>query len=400
MELERGKGSRGRFLKKSMQTHRPTAVLPGNVLDGGCEVVQLHGDLDLLRCKLCQKTCVWGHGDMEASLLAGSAPDCGECAALDQSRRDRGKRGTAVGTLRPNIVLYGEEHPSADMLSAITNHDLGLAPDVLLILGTSLKVHGVKILVKEFAKCVHAKRGGKGKVIFVNLSKPAGSVWEGIIDYWVEMDCDEWVGDVRRRRPGLWQRQGELNVCVTKAVELSSKLRPSKSLNQSMNEDKENEIADEGLLKRSKKPRLLQSRPKTFTELSVNAPFTRDEQRSSFDKPETPSKARQLQTPPESRRNAPVGQVLDDPYRPFGEDHYESPCKRKKGLVKIWKDDYIVEDVISQSASDNKQQLGNISQWISFPKRLNSVEVPLPPNKTEIMRSSNSVGKKRKRTTA
>lgn len=218
MDFDRGKGTRNRFSKKALAVAQsPAQRIPGVRQDGGCEVVQLHGDLEVLRCTYCKTTCGWGEGGREALLLSGKAPECLSCTLQDQDRRDRGKRGTKIGTLRPNVVLYGEEHPSADAISTISTHDLGFAPDVLLILGTSLHVHGLKVLIKEFAKSVHARAGGKGKVIFVNLTKPSESAWKGVIDYWVSMDCDKWVGSLKRHRPDLWQIQSELKPRITKA---------------------------------------------------------------------------------------------------------------------------------------------------------------------------------------
>jgi hypothetical protein len=76
---------------------------------------------------------------------------------------------------------------------------------VLLILGTSLKVHGLKVMVREFAKTVHSKGG---KVVFINRTKPPESTWGEFIDYWVEWDCDEWVLDLKQRRPDIWLPQG------------------------------------------------------------------------------------------------------------------------------------------------------------------------------------------------
>lgn len=219
MDLERGRGDRSRFTAKSMKM--PRTVLngtPDRIADGGCEVVPLHGDLNVLRCTLCQQTSGWEESDREASFLRGKAPQCLSCALSDQQRRDRGKRGTKIGSLRPNIVLYGEEHPAADAVGSITTHDLSLAPDVLLILGTSLHVQGVKTLVKEFARCVHARPKAKGKVIFVNLSKPSESIWKDSIDYWVSMDCDAWIGALRRHRPDIWQLQTELQPRIVKKV--------------------------------------------------------------------------------------------------------------------------------------------------------------------------------------
>lgn len=216
--MERGRGNRARFNKQSLEKPRAAArTMPGGDLDSGCEVVQLHGDLEVLRCTLCQQTCPWDEHDREARLLAGKAPNCQSCIATNLDRQDRGKRGTKIGTLRPNIVLYGEEHPSADAVGTITAHDLALAPDLLLILGTSLHVHGLKIMVREFAKCVHARAGGRGKVVFVNLSRPSESVWKDVFDYWVSMDCDAWVGAMRRHRPDIFQLQDQLKLTVTKS---------------------------------------------------------------------------------------------------------------------------------------------------------------------------------------
>lgn len=85
------------------------------------------------------------------------------------------------------------------MVSAIVRRDVLLRPDILLIMGTSLRTHGVKRLVKDFAKAIHKRAG---KVVFVNLTEPAVS-WDGVIDYWVDWDCDAWVRDLMDRRPEL-----------------------------------------------------------------------------------------------------------------------------------------------------------------------------------------------------
>jgi hypothetical protein len=91
------------------------------------------------------------------------------------------------------------------MIGTIVQHDLSLGPDMLLILGTSLRVHGLKTVVREFAKAVHSKGG---KVVFVNFTKPPDSVWSDVIDYWVQSDCDAWVDDIKTRKPALWLPPG------------------------------------------------------------------------------------------------------------------------------------------------------------------------------------------------
>jgi hypothetical protein len=122
-------------------------------------------------------------------------------------------------------VLYGEEHPKANMISPLITHDLGLSPDVLLIMGTSLKVHGLKIMVKEFAKAVHTKGG---KVIFVNRTKPPESTWGDVIDYWVEWDCDEWVLDLKERRGDIWLPQGAIKEDEKRRESLGASKAPSR----------------------------------------------------------------------------------------------------------------------------------------------------------------------------
>ncbi|OLN87582.1 NAD-dependent histone deacetylase HST3 [Colletotrichum chlorophyti] len=171
----------------------------------GVECVFLHGSLESLRCFLCGRICPWDEDGRAHETLSGRQPECPFCAGATAARQERGKRALGVGKLRPDIVLYGEEHPNAHLISPIVTHDLGLSPDLLLILGTSLKVHGLKILVREFAKTIHS-RGGK--VVFVNFTKPPESSWGDIIDYWVQWDCDAWVSNLKDRIPLLWLPPG------------------------------------------------------------------------------------------------------------------------------------------------------------------------------------------------
>ncbi|KAL2127625.1 hypothetical protein VTI74DRAFT_10390 [Chaetomium olivicolor] len=173
----------------------------------GVECVFLHGSLAELRCFVCARTASWDEEARLADTLAGRQPTCPHCAGATAAREEKGKRALGVGKLRPDIVLYGEEHPHAHLISPLVQHDLSLGPDMLLILGTSMRVHGLKVLVREFAKAVH-DRGGK--VVFVNFTKPPESVWADIIDYWVQWDCDAWVGDLQQRKPALWLPPGAM----------------------------------------------------------------------------------------------------------------------------------------------------------------------------------------------
>ena len=383
-DIGRGKGSRSRFTRRVLAKPRPLVpVLPGSELDGGCEVVQLHGDLESLRCTHCQKICAWGD-EQEQTLLGGQAPLCKLCVISDENRRGRGKRGTAVGTLRPNIILYGEEHPLEHGLSQIITHDIALAPDVLLILGTSLRVHGLKVLVKEFAKAVHARRSGKAKVIFINRTKPSESGWNEVIDWWVGMDCDQWVHDLHGRRSDLWERQGKLQLSVVKGAGSSSKgdSRPKKLDMREEDVDKENipigsqqdtledflafdtleqhartmEHRKPQMAERSVKLDSLESRRRATVKAPHSGVLTENVHRTPPHvahtwlkaTPVTPSKppesktnSGQLLTPPASRRFSSCTRKLSAqaPQRTAMDDFLlASPSKRKRNSVEIWVD--------------------------------------------------------------
>ncbi|KXX77538.1 NAD-dependent histone deacetylase HST3 [Madurella mycetomatis] len=201
-------GSESGSAQNDIPTSTPstqTAVSAPPAPNRGVECVFLHGSLAELRCFVCARTASWDDETRQADTLAGRQPICPHCAGATAAREERGKRALGVGKLRPDIVLYGEEHPHAHLISPLVQHDLSLGPDMLLILGTSMRVHGLKVLVREFAKAVH-DRGGK--VVFVNFTKPPESVWADIIDFWVQWDCDAWVGDLQARKPSLWLPPG------------------------------------------------------------------------------------------------------------------------------------------------------------------------------------------------
>lgn len=213
MDMTSGKGNKRRFMKKNYEAPLPEQT-SNTDFDAGVEVVQLHGDLQTLRCSYCQRMTEWTDEATEI-YLEGIAPQCRKCTESSEKRQSTGKRGLYVGVLRPNIVLYGESNPADHLLGPLVPFDIASGPEVLLIMGTSLKVHGLKKVIRDFAKAVHSRKD-KGRVIFVNRESPSESIWDGIIDDYVSMDCDDWVQDLRRRREDLWLRQGELDLKVTK----------------------------------------------------------------------------------------------------------------------------------------------------------------------------------------
>ncbi|KAF8544932.1 DHS-like NAD/FAD-binding domain-containing protein [Trichophaea hybrida] len=288
MNLSHGKGKRKRPSPITVDDNRTDQ-------EKGCQVVQLHGNLKSLRCTNCQMLTTYTPSAVR-TLLSGVAPLCEACQIASECRQAAGKRGIKVGHLRPNVVLYGEEHPDAEMVGILAEADIKAAPDLMIILGTSLKVHGLKVVVKEFSKAVHAKGG---KVLFVNNTPPTDSVWSDVIDYFVEMDCDVWVADVKARRAAIWERQTKLPVQkLTKAGAVAEKKAPLR--------DKENAGA--------KKRKILE--PKT--------PGGRSRKALGMN-------STLQQTPPSSRkRDSKKHNILCIPPTDSEPDAHRTPTKRRK----------------------------------------------------------------------
>ncbi|KAF5368635.1 hypothetical protein D9758_002328 [Tetrapyrgos nigripes] len=189
-----------------------------------CRNVQLHGDIHRVRCMSCSAEfpCLQEHLDL---FDTGLSPECPECLQRSEARVARSARATKIGSLRPAIVLYDEPHPLGDEIGLTQGFDVGRKPEMLIIMGTSLKVHGLKKLVKDFAKAVHAQSSSAssstsrtknwvGKVIFVNKTAP-GSEWSDIIDYHVGGETDAWsekvIEDWKKMRPADWEVQQTLD---------------------------------------------------------------------------------------------------------------------------------------------------------------------------------------------
>ncbi|KAJ8107882.1 hypothetical protein ONZ43_g6595 [Nemania bipapillata] len=228
--------------------------------DKGVECVFLHGSLHSLRCFVCGKLCDWDEDNRESRTLSGEQPECPHCAGATAARQEKGKRALGIGKLRPDIVLYGEEHPQSDLISPIVQHDLAAGPDLLLVLGTSLRVHGLKVMVKEFAKAVH-KKGGK--VVFINFTKPSESAWGDVLDYWIQWDCDAWVEDLKTRKPLLWLSPDErLELDRQKRETLAEKKKEALRKRESLVERKRDSLGDKRQhLIEPNKPRLPPKNP-------------------------------------------------------------------------------------------------------------------------------------------
>ncbi|ODV82877.1 hypothetical protein CANARDRAFT_178180 [[Candida] arabinofermentans NRRL YB-2248] len=169
------------------------------------DVVQLHGDLNKLSCTLCYDEFQWDD-ENKALLKDGNMPECPTCLNKYRQREEMGKRlgGSSIGLLRPNIVLYGENHPFSEFIAKGFKIDLNKNPNLLLIFGTSLKVDGVRKLVKQLSKKIHQMKDGL--VIFINNCDIGHCYWDDYIDYQIKVDCDEWCSYLEYNIPSLFKQ--------------------------------------------------------------------------------------------------------------------------------------------------------------------------------------------------
>ncbi|KAJ1505043.1 hypothetical protein HMI55_001765 [Coelomomyces lativittatus] len=152
--------------------------------------VQLHGTLSEVVCSVCHshhpflKTYIelYQHGD---------PPLCPKCLHQDQDRQLKKQRLRPLGVLKPAVILYNETHPQGDWIAECLEKDLRKKPDVLVVMGTSLKVHGVKKMVRALAHAVHQRKNGL--VILVNRTPLPKKEWENVFDMVFTEDVDSMV---------------------------------------------------------------------------------------------------------------------------------------------------------------------------------------------------------------
>lgn len=160
-------------------------------LEEGLDIptIQLHGTMKEVKCSLCSTTYEFTD-EYETMFRNGEAPVCPRCEDLDAERTRLGKRQLAMGLLRPAIVLYNEAHPQGETIGQVQVNDIKKKPDLMIVMGTSLKIPALKKFIKEAARSIHSKPGGC--VVFVNKTSPTKE-WDKVFDYEVLGDSDEWV---------------------------------------------------------------------------------------------------------------------------------------------------------------------------------------------------------------
>ncbi|KAI9928808.1 hypothetical protein ASPWEDRAFT_168781 [Aspergillus wentii DTO 134E9] len=159
--------------------------IPLNVKAPWPRTIQLHGSLDTMVCQKCRHL-----GEFDRDMFdRPDAPECPACALNNQFRMETGQRSHGVGKMRPRIVLYNEHNPDEEAITSVMNADIRSRPDALIVVGTSMKIPGVRRLVKSLCSVIRSRRNGV--TMWINNEPPSGKEFEDCWDLMVKGDCDE-----------------------------------------------------------------------------------------------------------------------------------------------------------------------------------------------------------------
>lgn len=149
--------------------------------------IQLHGGLEKMVCTKCSHIETFN-----ASLFEGPEPPlCEKCKEQDEVRTAfAGKRSHGIGRLRPRIVLYNEYNPDEEAIGNVSNADLRRVPDAVIVVGTTLKIPGVRRIVKEMCQLTRSRRDGI--TAWLNIDpEPPGAEFKDCWDLVVRGKCDD-----------------------------------------------------------------------------------------------------------------------------------------------------------------------------------------------------------------
>ncbi|KAJ5329440.1 Sirtuin family [Penicillium brevicompactum] len=156
---------------------KPLATdIPLNIKGNWPVTIQLHGSIEKMVCQKCRFLT-----DFNRDMFTEADPPL--------ARSIGGLRSHGIGRMRPRIVLYNEHNPDEEAITSVMNADVKSRPRVLIVAGTSLKIPGVRRLVKSMCSQIRSRKDGV--TMFVNNEPPTGKEFADCFDLIVQGSCDE-----------------------------------------------------------------------------------------------------------------------------------------------------------------------------------------------------------------
>ncbi|KAI1807195.1 DHS-like NAD/FAD-binding domain-containing protein [Daldinia bambusicola] len=162
-------------------------TVPLNTKGPWPKTIQLHGGLAKMVCSKCSEI-----SDFDGSLFEGpEAPLCKGCEETDNVRTSHaGKRSHGIGRLRPRMVLYNEYNPDEESIANVVRADIRSRPDAVIVVGTSMKIPGVRNMVKDMCRVTRERKDGI--TAWINLDpEPTGADLKNCWDLIVRGKCDD-----------------------------------------------------------------------------------------------------------------------------------------------------------------------------------------------------------------
>ncbi|KAI0484924.1 DHS-like NAD/FAD-binding domain-containing protein [Xylariaceae sp. FL0804] len=180
-------------------------TVPLNPKGPWLKTVQLHGGLEKMTCSKCGEI-----KPFDGALFQGpEAPLCKGCEETDNVRTSHaGKRSHGIGRLRPRMVLYNEYNPDEEAIATVVRADIRARPDAVVVVGTSMKIPGVRNMVKDMCRVTRGRKDGI--TAWINLDpEPTGSDMKDCWDLVVRGKCDDVASLVQLPRFDESIEQGE-----------------------------------------------------------------------------------------------------------------------------------------------------------------------------------------------
>ena len=158
-------------------------LVEDEAVQDGKKLIDVHGNLGLLSCTICSFETPF-KGELIQEYYEGVGRCCPQCQENSDARKAKGKRSLPIGILTPSILLYNDhgsagssfnkERPnftvgykmshvceeigyymSLDAPKPTTPANRKRAPELVLVMGTSCKVIGIKKWIKTLAHLLH-----------------------------------------------------------------------------------------------------------------------------------------------------------------------------------------------------------------------------------------------------
>ncbi|AFM97934.1 sirtuin-like protein [Encephalitozoon hellem ATCC 50504] len=183
--------------------------------DKSAKLVYLHGNMKKLSCLYCGYKIEFGDSERGA-YGKGEEIICPNCIKRNE-KRGKDARKRPVGVFHTTIIHYNQSHPDSSFISRTAQNDSDC--DLFIVMGTSLKVFGVKKLVKYFCRL----NTTRGRRILVNLDKPSKEFRE-LFDFFWNGDCDEFCKALGEELGLKSMTDGVRRLSITKKEDCSQPL--------------------------------------------------------------------------------------------------------------------------------------------------------------------------------